>query len=204
MSFGRVCQPHRPRCADLACEDVGEMMDATITSCKLHLKAPPSSKISLSLLLAKHMNFPIATQLLGPDIFGSTTTEPERTPLLVPICFRFKAYGMEKATVYRHRSNRETREVESTTKVRGPLAFPDSFCRLDAKGRRECWEELDRRILRFCDNERVAGLQKNAPLSAPSGNPNCRSVLLLLCLLSSSVCCKSNQLTQRSRVHHSL
>lgn len=84
MSFGRVCQLHRPRCADIACEDVGEMMDATITGCKLQFKAPPSSKISLSLLVPKHQRFRIVTQSFDPDIFGSTTTGPERTPLLMP------------------------------------------------------------------------------------------------------------------------
>ena len=69
------------------------------------------------------MSFPIVTQLFGPDLPGSTTTGPERTPVLVPLSFQFKAYGMEKATVRRHRSNRdERREIEST-KVQGPLGI---------------------------------------------------------------------------------
>ena len=76
----------------------------------LQLKAPPSSKISLYLLVPKHKRFPIVIQSFDPDIFGSTTTGPERTPLLMPLTFRFKAYDMEKATVHRHRSYRRVRE----------------------------------------------------------------------------------------------
>ena len=124
MRFGRVPQPHRPRCADIASEDAGEI-DATITGCKLHFKAPPSSKISLSLLVAKHVNLPTATLPVDP---GSTTIGLEQTRFW---CLYFLdlmlTWGMEKARLHGHRRHKE----KPTSLVRGQLAFPYSFCRID-------------------------------------------------------------------------